>query len=314
MAGSNNRGVPPESELHRHIYERSRGLRAGAGYEALLGPGDDCALIRSPAGDGLLLTVDQLVEGRHYQPGTDLDLIARKAIARSVSDIAAMGGSPAFALATALLPSGYAHADELFDAMARWALHWGCPLVGGDIATGPGPLSLTVTIAGRAGERVLTRSGASPGEAVYVSGRVGGSYESGRHLTFEPRLALGRFLNTHAPTETDRRAPDPAFRVSACLDVSDGVGRDAARIAEASGVRIELDASALPLHDGCTWQQGLGDGEDYELLFTASGPVPSETEGVSLTRIGRVTKAAGCVVITPEGDELDASESGWDHA
>ena len=141
-----------ESELHAHIAARSIGLVAGGGYEIVVGPGDDCAVLRSPKGEISLLTVDQLVEGRHFTPETSIDLIARKAIARSVSDIAAMGGTPVWSLASGTLPKDYRHANELFDAMSRWAKHWQCPLVGGDIASHNDPnhpLTISVTVAAR---------------------------------------------------------------------------------------------------------------------------------------------------------------------
>ena len=120
-----------------------------AGASLLVGPGDDCAVIETPGGDRLLLTVDQLIEGTHYDPGTDLDLVTRKAVARSVSDIAAMGGVPTWSLGTGILPTGFTRGDELFETMSKWALGFGCPLIGGDIASGDGPLSLTVTVCGR---------------------------------------------------------------------------------------------------------------------------------------------------------------------
>lgn len=284
-----------ESELLGHIYMRSRHL----GGPVEIGPGDDCALVASPGGQ-TLLTVDQLVEHRHFVTGTEIDLIARKAVGRSVSDIAAMGGAPAWGLATGLLPQGYEQGDELFDAMARWATRWGSPLVGGDIATHDGPMVLTVTMGGTPSARVLTRSGARPGDGVYITGRVGGSFKSGRHLRVEPRVEVGQ-----------RLAED--LGVSACIDVSDGVGRDAGRIAEASGVRLELDADLLPLHEGCTWQHGIGDGEDYELLFTSRNDLPEDISGVSITRIGQVVAGSGCVIHSPDGHCHDVSREGWNH-
>ncbi|MEZ6164121.1 MAG: thiamine-phosphate kinase [Phycisphaerales bacterium] len=193
-----------ESRLHDHIYARSGSLSLTNG-ELLVGPGDDCAVLRTPSGDLQLLTVDQLVEGRHFEPGTDLDLIARKAIARSVSDIAAMGGQPAWALATGVLPQGYAHADALFDAMHRWGNHWHCPLVGGDIASHASPdhpLTLTVTVGGTMplGSMPVLRSGAKPGDLLYVTGQIGGSFESGWHLRFEPRVEVGQWASpNHRP-------------------------------------------------------------------------------------------------------------------
>ena len=130
-----------ESELHQRIYERSRGMAGRFGC-VVVGPGDDCAVVKgvgqrgSPAkagdisrdADATLITVDQMVEGRHYVPGTAIGLIARKAVARSVSDIAAMGGVPAWGLATGVLPDGFAHAAELVDALHTWGERWGAPM------------------------------------------------------------------------------------------------------------------------------------------------------------------------------------------
>ena len=299
-----------ESTLHSHIYARSNALRLGAG-ELLVGPGDDCAVIKTPSGDIQLLTVDQLVEGRHFEPGTDLNLIARKAIARSVSDIAAMGGHPDWALATGVLPKGYPTANALFDAMSRWANHWSCPLIGGDIASHSSndhPLTLTVTVGGAMpeGSVPILRSGAKPGDLLYVTGQVGGSFESGWHLRFEPRLEIGAWA---AKT-----------KAHAMMDLSDGLGRDAHRISLASGVRIELDAPRLPISHRCNdWHAAVSEGEDYELLIALSPSHPMNTCPTELLGpIGRViatesNESPGATILDPHGNSHDASSMGWDH-
>lgn len=301
-----------ESDLHQHIYRRVGGL-AGRFPQVVLGPGDDCALVRSADGAGTLLTVDQLVEHRHFTPDTPVDLIARKAVARSISDIAAMAGAPAWSLATGLLPVGYPHARELTDALHRWAEHWGAPMVGGDIAVGPpgAPLMLTVTVGGtvHASRGAVTRAAAKPGDEVWVTGAFGGSLASGRHLTFEPRVGEASYL-------ADTLAAD----LHAMIDVSDGLGRDAGRIAAASGVRIELDAANLPRHaDVTSVRAALGDGEDHELCFTiaasAAGKLPTHTpQRTPLTRIGRVASGPADCVIELDGRWVSVSEMGWDHA
>lgn len=265
-----------------------------------------------------------------------LDLVARKAIARSISDIAAMGGTPMCSLATACLPPGFPQdaADELFDCVQKWAEHWGAPLVGGDLASTseqqPGPLVLTTTVLGtpHKGGAVL-RSGAEDGDAIYVSGTLGGSQRERRHLLFEPRLAEAEWLlKTFDHTR---------YGVRAMMDLSDGLGRDAGRMGRASGVRFEIDAALLPLTPGSDWRAALCDGEDYELLFTIyfvesdykSFPARCDTTGTKLTRIGTVRQApgigeatepgkeglpfSGCIVKTPEGKWIDASELGWEH-
>lgn len=295
-----------ESDLLRHIEVRSRDL-AGRG-PVVVGPGDDAAVLNLPG--GTLATVDQLVEARHFDiRTTPIDLIARKAVARSVSDIAAMGGSPLCGLATGCLPAGYDHADELFDRMAHWARHWTCPLVGGDIATASGPMVLTVTVLGlpHATRGPVLRSGARPGDHVYVTGALGGSLASGRHLTFEPRLVEAAWL-----CDTLGEA------LHAMIDISDGVGRDAARIARASSVRLRLESGALSLHPGVpNWRTAAGEGEDYELLFTAAGdvelPRTCPATGVALTRIGAVSEGSGCFIRTPDNHLLPADDLGWDH-
>ena len=297
-----------ERDLLRHIQERSADL-AGDALVAV-GPGDDCAVIRDTAGAPILLTVDQLVGGRHFDAErTPLDLIARKAIARSVSDIAAMGGAPTCALATGCLPHDFADADALFDRMATWARHFGCPLIGGDIATSDGPIVLTCAALGacRAERAPVLRAEARPGDTVCVTGRLGGSLESGRHLTFDPRLAEGAAL-----------CEALADRLGAMMDISDGLGVDASRVAESSGVRLEIDGPRVPRHEGVAdWRRAVSDGEDYELLFTvraeADPTLLTLPGGTPVTVVGRVTEGAGCAILDERGDAHDAAALGWDH-
>lgn len=297
-----------EHELLAHIYARSADLTRRF-PRVIAGPGDDCAAVT--AGGTVLLKVDQLVEGRHFRPDAPIDLIARKAVARPVSDLAAAGGAPVAALAAAVLPAGYAQADALFDAMARWAERFGCPLVGGDICTGS-TLSLSVSVMGDAHpvRGMVRRSGARPGDHVYVTGRLGGSFDRetglGRHFTFEPRLAEAKWL---CDTLGDR--------LHAMMDVSDGLGRDGARIAAASRVRLRLDAAAIPRSEGIgEWRRAVSDGEDYELLFAADPgvavPAAYPATGTPVTRIGTVEAGAGCVAMDAER-EIDISDMGWTH-
>ena len=304
-----------ESELHTHIETIASDMTRRF-PRVLLGPGDDCAMF--VGSDRMLVTVDQVVEGRHFEGGTPIDLIARKAVARSISDLAAMASVPVCAVATGLLPPSYPHARELTECLHHWANHWKCPLVGGDIATGSdGPqgsaLSLTVTAIGEVGpgERAITRSSARVGDSVYVTGRLGNSLASGRHLTFEPRLADALWLRSTLKED-----------LHAMIDLSDGLGRDAARIARASAVGITIDADLLPLHPETPgWRNGLSDGEDYELCFTSARALPAGARtpgGTEITRIGVVIARpedphAWCSVRTPDGATIDASGMGWEH-
>ena len=294
-----------ERELLQRIADRSADLPESFG-RVLVGPGDDCAVL-APDDRKLVLTTDHLVQDRHFDDALPLELIGRKAVMRSVSDIAAMAAEPAWALATALLPVGYAHANELFDHMARCARAFGCPLVGGDIASLPperdGPISLTVTVGGYTDHAIL-RSGANVGDGVYTTGALGGSMANHRHAMATPRVAVALEL---ARSTT----------IHAMIDLSDGLGIDAARIAHASGIHIEIEAQAVPVHADANGLAGaLRDGEDYELLFTASADaqIPSSINGTPITRIGRVTEGEpATIVCMPDGSTFDASDQGFEH-
>ncbi len=295
-----------EHELLQHIYARAAKSPDNPAVE--LGPGDDCCVLRF-GGERLLITTDQLVEGRHYELSATIDQIARKAVARSISDIAAMGGEPISTLAAACLPPDYLEADELFDKVHKWCEHFGAPLVGGDIVSSDGPNILTITTIGRtstAGEPIL-RSGAKPGDALYVTGKLGGSFQSGRHLSFDPRCA-----------ESTQLVRTLASDLHAMIDLSDGLGRDGARIAEASAVRLVFEEPALPIHDDVAgWEQAVSDGEDYELLFAVAdgAPVPPmcNQTGTLFTRIGRVEPGSGCAITLLDGSVINIAEMGWDH-
>ncbi len=281
----------------------------------LIGPGDDMALV-AVGERPILLAIDQVVAGCHFDlQRTPMALVGRKAVNRSLSDIAAMAGVPSACLAAVTLPRDLTEtrARELFDAMDRTAREHGCPLVGGDIAIGRASADLVCSVAvvaepGPAG--AVSRAGARAGDRVYVTGELGGSLgpdRLGRHLTFEPRLEealeLARLLGS---------------ALHAMIDLSDGLGRDAGHLAERSGVQVQLDADRVPCAPGLDWRRALGDGEDYELCFTADGPVPRRLGGVAVTEVGRVAERRGPgepLVLVREGDRTwDASGLGWEHA
>jgi thiamine-monophosphate kinase len=293
--------VTRESDLLRHIYRRSAHLSDRDAV--VLGPGDDAAALHMS--HDALLTVDQLIEGRHYAKGTPVDAIAHKAVARSVSDVAAMAGRPRAALCAACLRTGTTEADALFDAVARSGDALGCPMIGGDIAFADGPTILTLTVIGTPHpvRGPVTRSGARPGDTVCVTGRLGNSFKSGRHLAFTPRVE-----------EACALADALGERLTSMIDISDGLGRDLARVAEASGVRITLDAAALPRHDDVDgWLSAASDGEDYELAFTVTGTPPDAVHGTAVTVIGMVEDGAGCIARADDGTLHDLTEAGWDH-
>ncbi|MBI4874636.1 MAG: thiamine-phosphate kinase [Acidobacteria bacterium] len=296
-----------EAELIAAI-RRQAGAAAGA---LALGIGDDCAIYR-PRGarDELLFTTDLLIEDVHFRRADHpAAAVGHKALARGLSDIAAMGAQAQFCLLSLALPE-WADARwqrgfwRGFFALARRA---GVTLAGGDLARAE-KLACDIVGCGRAPRGLaLRRDGARPGEAIFVSGLLGGSalgLETGRgkawrrHLKPEPRLALGRFVRQR-------------LKATAAMDLSDGLSIDLRRLCLASGVAARLDRP-LPAFPGATLDHVLHGGEDYELLFTlpARARPPAFHDGVALTRIGAIEKGpAGQVECF--GRPLAAL--GWDH-
>lgn len=259
-----------------------------AGSRLRVGVGDDCAVLPGGRGQGdLLYKTDAIVEGVHFLPSTPPSLIGRKALARNVSDIAAMGGEPWCALVTLAAPpsTSAARVRAIYGGLTKLADQSGVLLVGGETVRAP-KLLLSVALLGRMpqGVRPVLRSTAKAGHHLYVTGRLGGTQKR-HHLTFEPRLAAGQWLAKQK-------------FAAAMMDLSDGLGADLPKLAKASGLGIEVDLNALPCSRGASPEQALHDGEDYELLFTVS---PKKTKQLTaqwpfkdlpLTPIGRLTKKA----------------------
>jgi thiamine-monophosphate kinase len=291
----------------REILERVK-AKAGAALGVTLGIGDDCAIFHTRgAREDLLFTTDMLIEDVHFRRATHTPgQIGYKALARGLSDIAAMGGEPRFCLLSAAFPpwADRRWIDRFFDGALTLARESGAPLVGGDLARSEKMMCDIVVCGGAPAGCALRRDGARAGDAIYVSGSLGASALGlatrrgeawKRHLRPEPRLALGRFLRT---------------RATAAMDLSDGLSLDLARLCEASGVSAEIEAP--PLFRGASLDQALHGGEDYELLFTApkKARIPPVFRGLPLTKIGRIRRGrAGIVYLA--GQPLEAK--GYDH-
>ncbi len=280
----------------RAITERLRKAAAiPAGSGLVLGIGDDCAIYR-PRGsaDDLLFTTDMFVESVHFRRETHKPVVAgRKALARGLSDIAAMGGAPRFCLVSLCVPD-WARArwvDRFFDGILQLAGSTGTVLAGGDLSHGD-RLVCDVTVCGAAPRgRALRRDGARAGHEIYVSGALGGSAlglethrgkARERHLYPQPRLALGAFLRER-------------LRATAAIDISDGLSLDLRRLCLASGVAAEIGPP--PQFRGAGLDHALHGGEEYELLFTVrpGTRVPPEFEGLPLTHIGKTVPGKGDV-------------------
>jgi thiamine-monophosphate kinase len=264
-----------------------------------IGPGDDCAVILE--GDHYqLLKADCVVEQIHFSPETAAHAVGWKALCRTISDIAAMGGEPLDAVITvAVSPERTVDwLSQLYVGLRKAADRYGVNLVGGETSRSPGPVFISVALTGKVEkERLVTRRGGAVGDRLYVTGKLGGSIK-GKHLSFEPRLTEARWL-------TDK------FRVHAMIDVSDGLASDLPRLAKASKTGFEIDRAALPRSEGCSEDAALADGEDYELLFAIGTDVAQTLENswkqvfpnLPLTCIGRLTQG--------NGDAF--AQSGYDH-
>ena len=273
-----------------------------------IGSGDDLAAIDWPAADLLLVGVDQVLDGVHFDSAIHSPKqIGRKAMNRNLSDCGAMGCLPAAAVATVALPRDYplAKAQELYFGLAEAGEAFGCPIIGGDTGSWDGKLVVTVTILGRAaGVQPIQRSGAKVGDGIYVTGALGGSI-LGRHLTFEPRVNLGRSLASGA------------HPIHAMIDLSDGLSRDLAHICRESGVGALLNAEKIPVHADAIelgrrdsvspLEHALHDGEDYDLLFT--GPIAD----YPATRIGTIVAGSGVSIQQAGQSSTPLEPRAWQH-
>ena len=314
-----------EFDLIRQFFANATGGRA----DVLVGIGDDCALLRPPSGTALAISVDTLVEGRHFAPGADPGSLGHKALAVNLSDLAAMGAEPAWATLALTLPA----ADTVWlrafvDGFAALAAEHGVQLIGGD--TTRGPLSITVQVHGFVDPGLaLGRGRGRAGDHLFLSGCVGdaglalhrlrdgapaaeqNAYLRARLERPTPRVALGRLLLGHA---------------NAAIDVSDGLIADLGHMCQASGVGARVELGRLPLSKAVgaecetgNWQHALAGGDDYELLFSvAASQVDAvvsacQRAGQQIQEIGRLDDEPGIVLVYPDGRQSKELPDGFDH-
>ena len=293
--------APPSSESK--LLGMISSLLPNPSSNVLIGIGDDCAVVKTMRGGDLqLLKTDALVEGVHFAQGTKPERVGWKALCRPLSDIAAMGGTPLHAMITVAAPITWKASDwkALYRGIGNAAREFGVSVVGGETVRSPGPTFLSVSLAGTVSKkRLKLRSGAKPGDLICVTGRLGGSFKSGRHLSFHPRLTEGQWLG-------DRK------EVTAMMDLSDGLGSDLPKLAVESGCSFRIVQDSLPLNHKCTTTQAISDGEDYELLMTISpagwpkimGDWKKRFPCLSLSCIGAMSSLA---------QESTPLPSGYDH-
>jgi thiamine-monophosphate kinase len=286
------------------------------------GAGDDCAVLDLGAIDKLILfKTDAVVEGIHFTKETQPEKIGRKALARCLSDIAAMAGTPVAALVTVALPENFdaKFIGGIYDGLNALAEKNCVAIVGGETTTNPGRILISIALLGTVprGKQIL-RSGAKAGDAVFVTGELGGSLAE-KHLEFEPRLAEARWLAEHAS-------------IHSMIDLSDGLAGDLPHILKASGVGAELLKSSIPISRQAklaarksssakpTFLAAMTDGEDFELLFTVAAKSAvklldswkKQFPKLKLSCIGKIVAGDG-VLIRDKGGSHKLNAHGYVH-
>ena len=302
--------------------------------------GDDCAILRPREGVDLVWTVDAAIEGVHFDRRWFTPFqIGWKSMAGNLSDIAAMGGVPVAALVSLACPAALtvAEFDELYDGLSEVADRFELPIVGGNLASSPGGLSVHITVVGEVERaRAVLRSGAQPGDEIWVTGHLGQSH-AGLQLAKRPEIGGGpgreELLKRHrqpAPRVREAQFLVQNVAVHSMIDLSDGLSSDLAHLCEESGVGAEIFADRIPLCAGTREVAGqldqdpldfaLNGGEDFELCFTAPEGAMTEVAdsfrsrfGLCLTTIGAITDADGACLTSPDGARVQLAPGGYDH-
>ncbi|MDR4504533.1 MAG: thiamine-phosphate kinase [Candidatus Scalindua sp.] len=280
--------------------------------------GDDCASIKINDSNLLLITSDMLVEGTHFElKKTSAGQVGRKSIACSISDIAAMGCIAKYAVVSLCFPqeTKTRFAKELFMGMKAIADEFDIKIIGGDVVSNKHLFAVNVTMLGEnSGLKPVTRAASRVGDAVLVTGTLGGSIVK-KHLTFTPRLREGFILNKK-------------FKINAMIDISDGLVADLHHILVASGTGAELYEDKIPVSSDAdrlsrktgrsAFDHALYDGEDYELLFTLSEAesvklLDSNVFSTRLSRIGRIKKTRGIDLYHSNGEVKELLPMGYEH-
>lgn len=323
-----------EFELIERLLARTRQKRG----DVVIGPGDDAAVLAVPKGHQLVAATDTLVEDVHFRLGTAPADLGWKVLAVNLSDLAAMGASPAWAMLSLTLPaSDAAFVDALGDGFAALASRYKLALIGGD--TTRGPLALGVCVLGLLPDgTALTRSGAKPGDLIYVTGTLGDAAGGLRCLDrndsdADELMAAPADTREHLVARLNR--PEPRIAVghalrgvaSSCIDVSDGLLADLAHICRGSGAGARIDAGSVPRSDALqrlfnpqqALAMALAGGDDYELCFTVAADRANALSGdlarlgCAATRIGRIIEGEGVQVFDDDGSEIHPRQRGWNH-
>jgi thiamine-monophosphate kinase len=317
------------AQIRRLAKSTIRGRSRRLNSSVLNGIGDDSAVLRLPSGRDALVTTDFTLEGIHFRRDWHPpEAVGHRCLARGLSDVAAMGGEPVAIFLSLALPRDLPQAwvDRFMRGFLTLAKKYGVPLAGGDIAESPNGILADIVVIGAVPKgKAVSRSGARPGDRIYVSGVLGGSAaalmqmrsrprqklnprEYVRHFYPEPRVELGSILRERG-------------LASAMIDLSDGLSTDLAHICEESGVGAEIESTIIPLarvgkpsHE-VSLDLALHGGEDYELLFTAprSRSIPRQIAGVPLTLTGHITRHQRIFLMNEQSSGYELNPRGWEH-
>jgi thiamine-monophosphate kinase len=322
---------------------RARVAAADSSRNVRLGIGDDCALLRVKPDEEIAVTTDFSITGRHFELAWHPpEAIGHRVLARGLSDLAAMGARPLAAFLSLGVPSNLVQnvrarerwIDRFYDGLLALAGEFHTPLAGGDLAESHIAAADIVLLGAVPRGTALLRSTARPGDAIYVTGSLGGAAAG---LEILKRLAAAQKMPRAAGLKIPRKFeaalarhlyPQPRVKqglwlakrgvATSAIDVSDGLSTDLRHLCDESRVAAEVDSGALPISAGATIMQALHGGEDYELLFTArpGARVPRSIAGVPITRIGQAIKQSAkrplVALTSPEG-RVELEAQGWQH-
>ena len=292
-----------------------------------VGIGDDCAVLRIPPRHEVLVTTDFSLEGIHFRRDWHAaEVVGHRCLTRGLSDIAAMGGEPVAAFLSLALPRKLPQAwvRRFMKGVLALADQFKVTLAGGDTAESPGGIQADIVVVGSVpAGKALLRSGAHPGDRIYVTGELGGSSAALAELLAGRRVRLADFPRHFRPiprVAVGRELREKGI-ASALIDLSDGLSTDLAHISEESLTGAEILAPAIPRarvgkrRAPVDLPHALHGGEDYELLFTAprNRRVPNRIAGVAVTLIGRVTRDKQVVLIGEDGVRRELKPQGWEH-
>ena len=315
----------------------------------ILGIGDDCAILRPPRGHDVLVTTDFTLEGKHFRRDWHSpESAGHRALARGLSDLAAMGARPLAAFLSLALPAemlksrtGRLWVEQFFKGLRTLAQRAGAPLAGGDTSESPNGLVLAdiVLVGSASANRALRRSGGSAGDAIYVTGTLGGAAAELAAIASQQERKRHKPLKetaewpANSATEHPQLYPEPRLAIgqallrrrlaTAAIDLSDGLSTDLAHLCRESSVGAIIEAATLPIHPLAAahstpkqaFDYALNGGEDYELLFAASPSVriPHSIAGVPITRIGKLVRGNGISLVKPNGQSRPLKPGGWEH-